>query len=85
MKEHKELTLNCYKKWDLIRYIMKLENNINKAIKKLDNVSSPDVRKAIKILRQDDILKHTNEGETNNDKETAIDTSIGVIDTNETS
>ena len=58
--------------------------NINKAIKKLDNVSSPDVRKAIKILRQDDILKHTNEGEIN-DKETAIDTSIGVIDTNEAS
>lgn len=84
MKEHKELTLNCYKKWDLIRYIMKLENNINKAIKKLDNVSSPDVRKAIKILRQDDILKHTNEGEIN-DKETAIDTSISVIDTNEAS
>ena len=84
MNKHKELTLNCYKKWDLIRYIMKLENNINKAIKKLDNVSSPDVRKAIKILRQDDILKHTNEGEIN-DKETAIDTSIGVIDTNEAS
>lgn len=84
MKEHKELTLNCYKKWDLIRYIMKLENNINKAIKRLDNVSSPDVRKAIKILRQEDILKHTNEGEIN-DKETAIDTSIGVIDTNEAS
>ena len=84
MKEHKELTLNCYKKWDLIRYIIKLENNINKAIKRLDNVSSPDVRKAIKILRQDDILKHTNEGEIN-DKETAIDTSIGVIDTNEAS
>ena len=84
MKEHKELTLNCYKKCDLIRYIMKLENNINKAIKRLDNVSSPDVRKAIKILRQDDILKHTNEGEIN-DKETAIDTSIGVIDTNEAS
>lgn len=84
MKEHKELTLNCYKKWDLIRYIMKLENNINKAIKKLDNVSSPDVRKAIKILRQDDILKHTNEGEIN-DKKTVIDTSIGVIDTNEAS
>ena len=85
MKEHTEFTLNCYKKWDLIRYIMKLENNINKAIKRLDNVSSPDVRKAIKILRQDDILKHTNEGEINNDKETAIDTSIGVIDTNEAS
>ena len=84
MKEHKELTLNCYKKWDLIRYIMKLENNINKDIKRLDNVSSPDVRKAIKILRQEDILKHTNEGEIN-DKETAIDTSIGVIDTNEAS
>ena len=84
MKEYKELTLNCYKKWDLIRYIMKLENNINKAIKKLDNVSSPDVRKAIKILKQEDILKHTNEGEIN-DKETAIDTSIGVIDTNEAS
>ena len=84
MKEHKELTLNCYKKWDLIRYIMKLENNINKAIKRLDNVSSPDVRKAIKILRQEDILKHTNEGEIN-DKETAIDTSIGAIDTNKAS
>lgn len=84
MKEHKELTLNCYKKWDLIRYIIKLENNINKAIKRLDNVSSPDVRKAIKILRQDDILKHTNEGEIN-DKETAIDTSISVINTNEAS
>ena len=84
MKEHKELTLNCYKKWDLIRYIMKLENNINKAIKRLDNVSSPDVRKAIKILRQDDILKHTYEGGIN-DKETVIDTSISVIDTNEAS
>lgn len=85
MKEHTELTLNCYKKWDLIRYIMKLENNINKAIKRLDNVSSPDVRKAIKILRQDDILKHTNEGEINNDKETAIDTSISAINTYEAS
>lgn len=85
MKEHKELTLNCYKKWDLIRYIMKLENNINKAIKKLDNVSSPDVRKAIKILRQDNTLQFINEGETNNDKEAVIDTSISVVNTNEAS
>ena len=54
-------------------------------VKRILKVASPDVRKAIKILRQDDILKHTNEGEINNDKETAIDTSIGVIDTNEAS
>ena len=53
MKIHTELTLSTYKKWDLIRYIKMLETNINKAIKKLDNVSDKDVRKAIRILRGD--------------------------------
>lgn len=51
MKEHTELTLGSYKKWDLVRYIVKLEQTINRAIKKLDNTSSPEVRAAIKILR----------------------------------
>ena len=55
MKEHTELTLNCLKKWDLIRYIIVLQKTINKAIKKLDNVSDKDVRKAIKILRCEDV------------------------------
>lgn len=51
MKEHTELTLARYKKWDLVRYVVKLEETINKAIKRLDNVSDPNVRVAIKILR----------------------------------
>ena len=51
IKEHTELTLSTMKKWDLIRYVCKLERTINKAIIKLDNVSNEDVRKAIKILR----------------------------------
>ena len=55
MKEHTELTLNCLKKWDLIRYIIVLQKTINKAIKKLDNVSDKDVRKAIKILRGENV------------------------------
>ena len=53
MKEHTELTLASYKKWDLVRYIVRLEKTINRAIKRLDNVSNEDVRKAIKILRGD--------------------------------
>lgn len=55
MKEHTEFSLNNHTKWELIRYIVKLEQTINKAIKKLDNVSSPDVRTAIKILRCEDV------------------------------
>lgn len=55
MKEHIELTLNCLKKWDLIRYIIVLQKTINKAIKRLDNVSDKDVRKAIKILRSENV------------------------------
>ena len=51
MKEHTEFTLNNLKKWDLIRYIVKLEKTINKAIKRLDSVSDPNVRAAIKMLR----------------------------------
>ena len=51
MKEHTEFTLNNLKKWELIRYIVKLEQTINKAIKKLDKVSDKDVRAAIKMLR----------------------------------
>ena len=55
MKEHTEFTLNNLKKWDLIRYIVILEKTINKAIKKLDNVSDKDVRAAIKILRSENV------------------------------
>lgn len=55
MKEHTELTLNCLKKWDLIRYIIVLQKTINKAIKRLDNVSDKDVRAAIKILRSENV------------------------------
>ena len=55
MKEHTEFTLNNLKKWDLIRYIIVLQKTINKAIKKLDNVSDKDVRKAIKILRCENV------------------------------
>lgn len=55
MKEHTELTLNCLKKWDLIRYIIVLQKTINKAIKRLDKVSDKDVRKAIKILRSENV------------------------------
>lgn len=55
MKEHTEFTLTNFKKWDLIRYIIKLEKTINKAIKKLDNVSDKDVRAAINILRSENV------------------------------
>ena len=55
MKEHTEFTLNNLKKWDLIRYVIKLEKTINKAIKRLDNVSDKDVRAAIKILRSENV------------------------------
>jgi len=51
IKEHSEFTLNTKTKWDLVRYIVKLEKTINRAIKRLDNVSDKDVRAAIKILR----------------------------------
>lgn len=55
MKEHSVFTLNTKTKYQLIRYIEALEQTINKAIKKLDNVSSPDVRNAIKILRCENV------------------------------
>lgn len=55
MKEHNVFTLNTKTKYQLIRYIEALEQAINKAIKKLDNVSSPDVRNAIKILRCENV------------------------------
>lgn len=55
IKEHTELTLACYKKWDLVRYVVKLEKTINRAIKRLDSVSDPEVRSAIKILRSKDV------------------------------
>jgi hypothetical protein len=51
MKEYTEFTLSAMKKWDLIRYIIVLQKTINKAIKKLDDVSDPAVRAAIKILK----------------------------------
>ena len=51
MKEHTEFTLNNLKKWDLIRYVVNLEKTINRAIKRLDSVSDPNVRAAIKILK----------------------------------
>lgn len=55
MKENTELCLSNLKKWDLIRYIVVLQKTINKAIKKLDKVSSPEVRAAIKILRSENV------------------------------
>lgn len=55
MKEHTEFSLNNHTKWELIRYIVKLEQTINKAIKKLDTASSQEVRSAIKILRCEDV------------------------------
>ena len=51
MKEHSPFSLNNKTKYELVRYIVKLEENINKAIKKLDTVSEPAVRTAIRILR----------------------------------
>ena len=51
MKEHSPFSLNNKTKYELVRYIVKLEENINKAIKKLDTVSDPAVRAAIKILK----------------------------------
>lgn len=51
MKESNEFTLNTKTKYELIRYIVKLEKTVNRAIKKLDTVSDPAVRAAIKILR----------------------------------
>lgn len=51
MKEHSPFSLNNKTKYELVRYIVKLEENINKAIKRLDNVSDPAVRAAIRILK----------------------------------
>ena len=51
MKEHSPFSLNNKTKYELVRYIVKLEENINKAIKKLDTVSEPAVRTAIRILK----------------------------------
>lgn len=51
MKEHSPFSLNKKTKYELVRYIVELEENINKAIKKLDTVSDPAVRAAIRILR----------------------------------
>lgn len=51
MKEHSPFSLNVKTKYELIRRIVELEQTINKAIKKLDDVSDPNVRAAIKILK----------------------------------
>lgn len=51
MKEHSPFSLNKKTKYELVRYIVKLEENINKAIKRLDTVSDSAVRAAIKILK----------------------------------
>lgn len=51
MKEHSPFSLNVKTKYELIRRIVELEQTINKAIKKLDTVSEPAVRAAIKILK----------------------------------
>lgn len=51
MKEHSPFSLNVKTKYELIRRIVELEQTINKAIKKLDTVSDPNVRAAIKILK----------------------------------
>lgn len=51
MKEHSPFSLNVKTKYELIRRIVELEQTINKAIKKLDTVSDPSVREAIKILK----------------------------------
>lgn len=48
MKEHTELTLSSMKKWDLVRYIIKLEKAINNIIKKLDDISVLEVLEEIK-------------------------------------
>lgn len=55
MKEDNPFSLNNKTKYQLIRYIIKIEQNINRAIKKLDSVSSPEVRSAIKILRCENV------------------------------
>ena len=39
LKEHSEFSLGTKTKWELIRYIAKLEKNINRAIKLLDKMS----------------------------------------------
>lgn len=48
MKEHTEFTLNSLKKWDLVRYAVKLEKIINNIIKKLDDISILEVLEEIK-------------------------------------
>lgn len=53
MKIHTEIALTAYKKWDLIRYIVKLEKKIKNAKEKLDNISSSEVRAAVKVLTND--------------------------------
>jgi hypothetical protein len=51
MKEDNPFSLNNKTKHELIKYIIKIEKTVNKAIKKLDTVSDPAVRAAIKILK----------------------------------
>lgn len=53
IKEHTEFTLGSKTKWELVNYIVKLEKNINKAIRKLDKLSGVEIGKAIQILRGD--------------------------------
>ena len=53
IKEHSEFTLANKTKWELVKYIAKLEKNINKAIRKLDKLSGVEIGKAIQILRGD--------------------------------
>lgn len=50
MKEHTELTLSAYKKWDLVRYIVKLEKIINNIIKKLDDITILEILEEIKDI-----------------------------------
>jgi len=51
MKEDNPFSLNNKTKYELIKYIIKIEKTVNRAIKKLDTVSDPAVRAAIKILK----------------------------------
>ena len=51
MKEHSLFSLNNKTKYELVRYIVELEQRINRAIKNLDEATGKEAARAIQILK----------------------------------
>ena len=51
MKEHSPFSLNNKTKYELVRYIVELEQRINRAIKILDEATGKEAARAIQTLK----------------------------------